>query len=187
MAWQAWRDNMVYKFNELATLNKGLKAVDPQVVGEQIERLRMKRGGSFDAADLVNEARSKYSPLHDIFEWDDTEAAELYRRQQARHLLSCVVMVSEVQTEEKESVRRVFVSATDDGTRAYTTVSHILSNAELRAKFLKKLHKELEVLQKRCEMYEDIAAMFTPLAESIQKEVSTAEQKILEQDVDVPA
>jgi len=178
---------MVYKFNELVSLNKGLKVLDPQMVGEQIEKLRLKRGGSFDAADLVNEARSKNSPLHDIFEWDDTEAAELYRRQQARHLLSCVVMVSEVQNEDKEAVRRVFVSATDDGTRAYTTVSHILSNTELRAKFLKKLHKELEVLQKRCEMYEDIAVMFIPLVESIEKEVGTAEQKILEHDVIVPA
>jgi len=102
---------MVYKFSELVSLNKGLKALDPQMVGEQIEKLRLKRGGSFDAVDLVNEARSRYSPLHDIFEWDDTEAAELYRRQQARHLLSCVVRVSEVQKEGKETVRRVFVSA----------------------------------------------------------------------------
>jgi hypothetical protein len=178
---------MVYKFNELATLNKSLRSLDPQVVGEQIEKLRLKRGGSFDAVDLVNEARNKNSPLHDIFEWDDTEAAEQYRRQQARHLLNCVVMVSEVQNEDNKAVRRVFVSVTDDGNRGYTTVAHVLSNAELRAKFLKKLHKELEVLQKRCEMYEDIAAMFNPLVESIEKEVSTAEQKTLELDVNVPA
>lgn len=37
---------------------------------------------------VVADARDPESPLHDAFEWDDREAADRYRTQQARHLIS---------------------------------------------------------------------------------------------------
>lgn len=36
---------------------------------------------------VVDAARDPRSPLHEYFEWDDAEAAEAYRREQARALL----------------------------------------------------------------------------------------------------
>ncbi len=57
-------------------------SVDPQVVGEIIESMP-----ESTASNLIKEARKKRSPLHSIFEWDDTEAAREYRLMQARMLI----------------------------------------------------------------------------------------------------
>lgn len=43
--------------------------------------------GEIEPAAVVEAARSKKSPLHDRFEWDDSVAGHQYRLQQARHLI----------------------------------------------------------------------------------------------------
>jgi len=55
------------------------------------ERLQqLEREGRLSPNDVVDDARSPDSPLHDYFEWDDTAAAEKYRKVQARQLIRSV-------------------------------------------------------------------------------------------------
>ena len=67
---------------------KGLaKGVSPSIAAEEIKRLQ-ELHGAVTPEILVEEARKRRSPLHPIFEWDDTKAAYNYRLQQARTLLN---------------------------------------------------------------------------------------------------
>ena len=63
---------------------------------------------------VVIEARSKKSPLHDCFEWDDSKAGHAYRLYQARALIRRVHIV--VQKNDEEKRERVFyhTTGTDD-------------------------------------------------------------------------
>ena len=68
--------------------------VDAQVAGEVIENLP-ERSPEY----LIREARKKSSPLHSLFEWDNTAAAKEYRLLQARLIinsLECEIISSGV-------------------------------------------------------------------------------------------
>jgi hypothetical protein len=64
-----------------------------EVVGKECERLE--REGRLTAKELVNESRPKDAPLHNEFEWRDKVAGELWREQQARHIINSVVVINE--------------------------------------------------------------------------------------------
>lgn len=67
--------------------------VSAQVVGEELERIRIEREGRLHAADVVEEAKPKTAPLHPAFEWRDGVAAASWREHQARNLIRSVVEV----------------------------------------------------------------------------------------------
>ena len=77
----------IYQFKPWSRL-KG----DAQKVGEAIEGIIASDGAASPHA-LVKHARDADSVLHPYFLWDDTEAAEKYREQQAGHLLRSLVAV----------------------------------------------------------------------------------------------
>lgn len=58
-------------------------SVPAQVVGEIVERFPENT-----AENIVREARKRASPLHKLFEWDDSAAAEQFRLVQARVMIS---------------------------------------------------------------------------------------------------
>jgi hypothetical protein len=67
---------------------KGLaKGVSPSIAADELRRLQNLHG-TITPELLVKEAKRSKSPLHPIFEWDDTKAAYNYRLQQARVLLN---------------------------------------------------------------------------------------------------
>lgn len=58
----------------------------------RLEQIRAKAGGVLRPDDVVKDARSKSSPLHDEFEWSDSAAAEKFRLSQARELIRSVTV-----------------------------------------------------------------------------------------------
>ena len=76
---------MVYKYK-----NGISYSVPAQVVGKQFEKIE-KKYGELNSQNVLDSARSEKSPIHDLFEWDDTQAAEKYRLSQASKLIvNCV-------------------------------------------------------------------------------------------------
>lgn len=72
--------------------------VDAQKAYDAIEKIRSSKGGACSADDVVAAARSARNPLHNLFEWDDSQAAHEYRLQQARTVLRAL----EVTYKERE-------------------------------------------------------------------------------------
>jgi hypothetical protein len=80
---------MVYEFR----LGPSQFPVPAQDVGEALEAMGGHNSGEITPQEVVAAARSAEHPLHPVFEWDDTVAAEGYRKSQARDLLRSVVAV----------------------------------------------------------------------------------------------
>lgn len=77
-------------------------------------------GGRLLPVDVVNAARDPASPLHSHFTWDDKEAAERYRLEQARTLIRSVkveITVQQVPVRVVGYVRDPSVAARDAGYR----------------------------------------------------------------------
>lgn len=75
---------------------------------DQIKRLtKLERSGKLSPDQVVADARSEASPLHDLFEWDDTAAADAWRTQQARVVIHEVHCVIKTTTTTVEVVRYV--------------------------------------------------------------------------------
>ena len=67
--------------------------VKAQIAGEVCASLAEE--GRLTAEELVEESRPEDAPLHAEFEWNDSIAAEEYRKQQARVVIASVIEVIE--------------------------------------------------------------------------------------------
>ena len=63
-----------------------------ETIIQEIRKLENKNG-CIKASEIVNEARSPESPLHDCFTWDNTKAAEKWRREEAQSLITRYKMI----------------------------------------------------------------------------------------------
>ncbi len=63
-----------------------------QAQHEELKRLAAEApSGLLTAESVVEHAKKEDSPLHELFEWDDSEAAKLFRIQQARQTIRAFV------------------------------------------------------------------------------------------------
>lgn len=128
----------------------GLKA---QKVGDRLEKLQQKHGNV--TADLVvREARKKNSPLHNGFEWDDTEAALEYRLHQARKIINAVVVTMETADGEGREIQ-AFVNVEQGG--GYEDVRVVLHVADRRELLLAKVKREMEAFINRYHGISEVA------------------------------
>lgn len=102
---------------------------------ELLTRMARRNGGVLMVDDVLNEAQSEDSILHKYFEWDDSEAADLYRRQQARAL----IQRCKIQMVESEPVEiRAFVSLPTDRSNGggYRLTSEVVGDEYMKAELL---------------------------------------------------
>lgn len=95
---------------------------------------------------VVNAARSPDSPIHDCFTWDDDDAAEKWRLEEARMLIRrCTVKM-----DGDGEPTPVFVSLMSDReTGGYRDVPQVLNSKELIRELERTAAIELEGWQKR--------------------------------------
>lgn len=109
-----------------------------------LERLTKERGGMLMVDDVLNAAKDPTCVLHKHFQWDDTKAAEAYRKMQARQLIQkCTVTI-----EKAPDVHiRAFVSLASDqySGGGYRMTAEVLSDDDLKAQLL---HEMLTVVTK---------------------------------------
>jgi hypothetical protein len=135
-----------------------LKA-DPQIIGEHLETLREHHGGALPTEAVVEDAQHDNSPLHALFEWDDTEAARQHRLSQARTIIGAVVVKFE-EAPEAQPIRAFVNVRQDDRKQVYTSVSAALEDPVLRAQVLNDALKELRRLQQKYADLEELAGVF---------------------------
>ena len=103
-----------------------------------LTKMARQNGGVLKVEDVLEEARDEGSPLHKHFEWDDSEAAEQYRKQQARSLIQrCKVVLIDTQPIEI----RAFVSPPTDRESGggYRLTSDVVSDERLKAELMRDL------------------------------------------------
>ena len=130
-------------------------------VSAELRRIAAAHGGLLRASDVVREAADAASPIHSYFEWDDTEAAQLFRLQQARQLIRVVV---EVQQYDEQTYRvRTFVSLTEDRIQeggGYRVMATVLSNPPARARLLNQAMRELNSFKVKYQELSELVGIF---------------------------
>jgi hypothetical protein len=111
------------------------------VVGRALHAIRERRG-KLTADVVVEEAKATKHPLHEFFDWNDRQAAQKYRLEQARHLMRSVyVIIEEVHS---DPIRAVVAFEQDDDLCDYVPIVEALSNAQQRQQLLDDARDELK-------------------------------------------
>jgi hypothetical protein len=119
--------------------------------------------GKLTPADVVEAARSKSSPLHDQFTWDDGEAAHQYRLIEARKLIQ--VQIEYLPRAKADAP--VYVSLRDDRAApggGYRLLAAVLSKEALRDKLLSDALDDLKHFKQKYHMLAELAEVFSAMA-----------------------
>lgn len=106
---------MIYKFQT----HFKTAGLDPQVIGETLEKVRISHDGKLTSEDVVLEARNETSPLHSWFTWDDSEAAHQWRMAEAQRLVRCVLVVTEPTASPQKAFYSIIMPDEDGGSERF--------------------------------------------------------------------
>lgn len=144
--------------------------IPAEVVGSELQRI-YEAAGELTPPAIVEESRPPTAPLHSVFEWDDSVAAEAHRQAQARQLVRAVVLVPDPRKGEGTTSVRAFVSVTKPEVqqRTYRPITEALQNpidaAAIKARLLKELLNMRQRYVELMEFDEQIGAQFQSLVE----------------------
>ena len=142
--------------------------IDADVAGKELDRIA-KRDQEVVPLTLVEESKPAGAPLHDAFEWDDDEAAVLYREEQARKLIGALkVVFVRNDTEEPLPPTRAFVSVIDEPgldmyeprQRHYRPIVKVMSTDDLRDQYRRQAFDALCSWRDRYNDIEDFARIY---------------------------
>lgn len=155
------------------------KQADPKAVGATLNELAATHGGRLTPRIVVDAARPLESPMHGVFEWDDLRAAELYREDQARHVLSSIRILQRDEGKAPSTILHAFVNLTeqvgDDKDRFYVPLARVLSDEDLLNQAVNNALAELRAFEDRYASFDRIARAVRTAREALeQSKVGTA-------------
>jgi len=149
------------------------KGVDPDKAGKAIDRVRHKTTGGANPEDVVNAAKSSRNALHKLFTWDDSEAAQQYRLEQARGVLrSLTCRVKVVGVKEPINTRAFVHIKRKEQAGSYEPVETVLSDKEMSSAWLKRALSELQSWRRRYATIKELVSVRSQidgLVESIEE------------------
>lgn len=147
-----------------------MRKLKDRAVIETLKQIAEQNDGVLLPEIIVAAARSKKSPLHDYFTWDDSKAAREHRLQQARQLLS--VVVEYVGSEGHGREQRVFVSLRKDraGEGGYRPLVNVLESPQLRDALLRDVLQEMAFFRQKYAELKELVIVFQAM--------TTAEQRL---------
>ena len=130
------------------------------IAGQALVDIRRANGGTLNAQAVVDASRPDEAPLHPAFEWDDWQAAEAYRRQQAKSLTRAIC---EVRAPEQPPTR-VWVGVTGEGkskthsdTTQYVTMTEAVGSPGMFADAMQRLQTHLNRARQSVEELDTVA------------------------------
>lgn len=134
-----------------------------------LTQMAKRNGGILKVDDVLEEAKNVNSVLHQHFEWDDSEAAEHYRRQQARAL----IQRCRIQLVETEPVKiRAFVSLPTDREHGggYRLTTEVMGDEYLKDEMLRDIRMTIQRWTKKLNLLDqDLADLLLQVEEKVGK------------------
>src|SRR5439155_11109674 len=126
----------------LGKVHDGQGRESMKITKETLDELRAIQNahpdGRLTASDVLARAADEASPLHAHFTWDDTEAAERYRRLQAAHLIVSVRVTKPTASGGQVRVRAYVSMASDRITGGgYRPLETVIADASGREEVLR--------------------------------------------------
>lgn len=138
-----------------------------QLVRAALKQLVAEHGDA-TAKQLLELARPKKSPLHALFDWDDSNAGEKYRLQQAGTFIRCVRF--RILTEQGIRVVPEHISVFHEpGRRAYVPTLQVMSDPELAEQALAEAREAYLRLRNRYAMLRSLAPIHAAIDETLDK------------------
>jgi hypothetical protein len=154
-----------YGFRPGASFQKGAHA-NPQIIGEHLAYLREQNEGKLHPSALIDDAKNPNSPLHRLFEWDDSAAAQQYRLQQARSIIRSVVVRYRPNPDSGAKSVRAFVAVRQEsGERHYTSIAAAMSDEDIRKQTIRRAWDELQRFKAKYQGIAEFASLFASLEE----------------------
>ena len=144
---------------------------------KELTRLARKNGGVLMVDQVLEEAKSESSPLHSHFEWDDSAAAQSYRRQQARTLIQrCKITLI-----ESEPVQiRAFVSLPADRENGggYRLTSTVMGDEVMKQELLRDIQLTIQRWTKKMHLLDqDLAQALLDVEERVTMATTSQEAR----------
>lgn len=122
------------------------RGMEANVIGAYLDRIQSKE--ALTPKIIVENARSPKSPIHRVFEWDDSAAAEKWREEQAQHLIRhIVIIVSDDADELKQGP--AYVSVVIDKQQQYVPTMVAIKSPDLRSQMLEYALRDLQAFEKK--------------------------------------
>ena len=145
----------------------------------ELERIAKANGGALTPESVLKNAKSKSSPIHDRFTWDDTEAAVKLRLLEASMLIRSVRVSIEMHDQDKPISTRAFVNVStneedEDGKclpGQYVAIAVALDDDDYRAQMLDNAARELASFRAKYSILKELSAVFTSI-ESFQSKLN---------------
>lgn len=118
------------------------KGVDPNEIGDYLSGLLVHKQ-KLTAEIVLQDAKSTSSPLHKMFEWNDTAAANRWRLEQAASIIQSVHIIYE--SDEEPIVVRAFVSIGEH----YEHIEEVAKVKSSRDLLIYQAAKELRLWRKK--------------------------------------
>ena len=146
--------------------------VDPQAAFDSVEQIRKRHNGNVSADAIVSAAKAKRHPLHPVFTWDDSEAGNEYRLEQARMMMRSFVVIRNDITSDRPQ-RAYEVVRTDQASsprirHVYKTVDDIMKDSDLRGELLGRALRELISLRNRYRDLQELAVVIRAIDETVE-------------------
>ncbi|RLG20654.1 hypothetical protein DRN72_04825 [Methanosarcinales archaeon] len=148
-----------------------------QIYGECLEKIAEEKG-VITPPDVVEEAKSETSPLHDYFEWDNEVAGEKYRLHQARNLINSIIVV--VETPDETIEERAFFNVKIEKEaheqaeeteikQAYVPVSVVVREKPYRDQILEQALREINYWKRKYENLTELSVIFEAIETTTKK------------------
>ena len=116
---------------------------------------------------VLEEASKPRSPMHKLFEWDDTKAAQEFRLNQARRVIGSLEVTYEKGPDQPVRHLHVTTKAPMGDTRYLTTVE-ILSNPDTRNDLLLVCIRDLQAFRRKFSAISELANLIETIDAEIQ-------------------
>lgn len=159
-----------YVFREEYQTIKNAKKADPAKIGAALEKIQAANPGEKGYPQRVVEAaRNPRSPLHKHFTWDDAEAAEAYRREEARTIIRSIRI-----EDEDGDIRPAFMAVNSKGGMRYHSIDAVMASVELQEAVLKAAERDLTAFTRRYREMQDICEVVQDARDKVRKRIEDA-------------
>lgn len=139
-----WREGKAGFFN----------GADAQKVADEIGMIQRDESGNLKSQQIVDAARDNpNSELYKCFEWDDSIAAERYRRKQACDIMCHLVYVEQEVPKDRPEIRINYCTRVGEG---FAETKKIVRNEDQYKSLLEKAWAELRSFKARYSMLEEL-------------------------------
>jgi hypothetical protein len=104
---------------------------DKEIVSKRLAEIASANNGSLTPDLVVKDAEDSSSPLHELFEWDDSIAGHKYRIEQARQVITSVRVVITTEHKAVSTVYYVRDPEAESTEQGYVSIDKLKTNTDL--------------------------------------------------------